>query len=239
MKALILAGGFARRLAPLTDYVAKPLLPLGSRLVIDWVVDAVEELGIDDIVVSTNSYYEKQFRYWARCRGSSIKLVIEPTHGEEEKFGAIAGMKYAMEHAGRDEYLVVGGDNVFDYSLLPLLNLYKKVKKPTMAVYDVGELEKAKRYGVVKIDEAGRVIKMQEKPERPESTLISTATYIFPEDIYSLLGEYLAEKNNPDSPGYFLAWLARNSEVYAHPFSGLWKDIGNIDEYRAMFVRYL
>ncbi len=239
MKALILAGGFARRLAPLTDYVSKPLLPMGDKLVIDWVVDAIAELGIQNIAVSTNKYYEKQFRYWARCRNEDIEMIIEPTMGEGEKFGAIAGIKYAMEHLGMDEYVIIGGDNVFDYSLKPLMNLYGRVRAPVMAVYDVGSLDKAKRYGVVKIDDENRVTKMQEKPQEPESTLISTATYIFPAEIYDLLGVYLGEKNNPDSPGYLLAWLSKRTEVYAQPFSGMWKDIGNIDEYRELFLKFI
>ncbi|NPA75936.1 MAG: nucleotidyltransferase family protein [Euryarchaeota archaeon] len=239
MKALVLAGGFARRLAPLTDYVAKPLLPLGEKLVIDWVMERVREIGIKDIAISTNKYYEKQFRYWANCKNYDINLIIEPTRGEEEKFGAIAGIKYAIDTLGQDEYLIIGGDNVFDFSLKPLIELYRKKHAPTMAVYDVGSYEKAKRYGVVKIDSQNRVIKMQEKPDAPESTLISTATYVFPKTIYTLLNDYLSEKNNPDSPGYFLAWLSTRVAVYAQPYTGLWKDIGNIEEYRELFLKYI
>jgi len=59
---------------------------------------------------------EKQFRYWSKCRGEKVELIVEPTQGEEEKFGAIAGIRYAMEQLGDEEYLVVAGDNLFDFS---------------------------------------------------------------------------------------------------------------------------
>ncbi len=238
MKAIVLAGGFARRLAPITDFIAKPLLPMGDKLVIDWVIDKIEETKIGDIIVSTNSYYEKQFLYWRRCRGENIKIVIEPTMSEEEKFGAIKGLKYVMDKEGDDEYLVVAGDNLFDFSLSDLINFYMKKRETVIAVYDVGDIEKAKRYGVVEVDEDNKVVRMEEKPDKPRSTLISTACYVFPKGTLKRINEYLSGENNPDSPGYFISWLAQKYGIYAYPFRGLWKDIGNIDEYRDAFNLY-
>jgi len=235
MKALILAGGFARRLAPITDFIAKPLLPVGDKPIIDWLLDKIKEAGIDDIIVSTNSYYEREFRYWMRCRNEDIELLIEPTRKEEEKFGAIAGIKYAMDKYGKDEYLVVAGDNFFDFSLKDFVEMYVRVKAPLVAVYDVGSLEKAKRYGVVSLEEGGKITKFVEKPEKPESTLIATACYAFPQSVYEFLDEYLQNKNNPDSPGYFISWLIDKTPVFGYPFKGTWLDIGNLDEYRRAF----
>ncbi len=235
MKAIVLAGGFARRLSPITDFVAKPLLPVGDRLIIDWIVDKIKDAGIDEIVVSTNSYYERQFRYWARCRGNDVKILIEPTRREEEKFGAIAGIKYAMDRYGEDEYLVVAGDNYFDFSIAEFLKFYREKSSPVIAVYDVGDLRKATRYGVVTVDSSNRVVRFVEKPENPESSLVATACYAFPKDVYGKLEEYLEDKNNPDSPGYFISWLISKMPVYAFSFSGVWLDIGNLDEYRRAF----
>ena len=235
MKVLILAGGFARRLAPITDFIAKPLLPVGDRLIIDWIVDNTKNADVDKIIVSTNSYYEKQFRYWIKCRNDDISLLIEPTRKEEEKFGAIKGMKYAMDKYGKDNYLIVAGDNYFDFSLYQFLKFYKEKKSPLVAVYDVRDKEKAKRYGVVSVNNEGRIIKFVEKPENPESTLIATACYAFPKEIYELLGEYLEDKNNPDSPGYFISWLISKLPVHAFSFKGTWLDIGTLDEYRRAF----
>ncbi len=238
MKALILAGGFARRLAPITDFIAKPLLPVGDKLIIDWIVDNIKKAGIKNIIVSTNSYYEREFRYWLKCRNENIKILIEPTMKEEEKFGAIKGMKYAMDNYGEDEYLIVAGDNFFDFSISYVLDLYKSKNAPVVAVYDVESKEKAKRYGIVSIDKMGKITKFVEKPENPESTLAATAFYIFPKEIKGLLEEYLNDKNNPDSPGYFISWLVDKMDVYAYPFNGTWLDIGNLDEYTRAFKMF-
>ncbi len=235
MKALILAGGFARRLAPITDFIAKPLLPVGDRLMIDWIVDKIRDAGIKEIIVSTNAYYEREFRYWLGCRDEDIDLLIEPTRSEEEKFGAIAGIKYAMDKYGIDEYLIVAGDNYFDLSLTKFLEFYREKHAPVIALYDVKDLSKATRYGVVSIDEGNKITKFVEKPSNPESTLVATACYAFPGYIFDKLKEYLNDKNNPDSPGYFVSWLVGRELVYGYVFDGIWLDIGNIDEYRRAF----
>ena len=233
-----MAGGFARRLAPITDFIAKPLLPVGDRLIIDWIIDRIRDAGIEDIIVSTNTYYEREFRYWMKCRKEKIELLIEPTMREEEKFGAIAGIRYAIENYGEGEYLVVAGDNFFDFSLEDFLSKYREKNNPMVAVYDVGDLQKASRYGVVSLDKNNRITKFTEKPERPESSLVATACYAFPKNIYRYLKEYIEDKNNPDSPGYFISWLVNKTTVYAYPFKGIWLDIGNIDEYRRAFSMF-
>ena len=66
MKALLLAAGYATRLRPLTDSIAKPLLPVGGRPMIDWIVDRLAEVGeIERIDVVTNSRYASEFERWA------------------------------------------------------------------------------------------------------------------------------------------------------------------------------
>ncbi len=242
MKGLILAGGYARRLAPITDFIAKPLLPVGGKPIIEWIVEKISNAGINEIIISTNSYYQSQFEYWIKCmkyKDIVPHLLIEPTTKEEEKFGAIKGIKYAMDKFGKDEYLVVAGDNFFDFSLKDLVNFYRVKKSPVIAVYDVGHKEKAKRYGVVSLDSESRVIEMEEKPKTPKTTWISTACYVFPPRIYEMLEAYLNDNNNPDSPGYFISWLSKKIPVYGLVFRGAWHDIGNIDEYRTVFSTYL
>jgi len=133
---------------------------------------------------------------------------------------------------------VIAGDNFFDFSLADFVEFFKRIYKPVIAIYDVGDLERAKRYGTVLLNSSGRVIKMIEKPENPETTLISTACYAFPRGIDSFMDEYLKGENNPDSPGYFISWLTQRYEVYGYIFHGTWMDIGNIDEYRQAFKMF-
>ena len=84
MDALILCGGFATRLEPITLFVPKPLLPVGDRPILDHIMDSIAALGIERIVLSTNKKFGGQFRYWAENRMASgfkakIEIVVEPT----------------------------------------------------------------------------------------------------------------------------------------------------------------
>ncbi|AFL95045.1 sugar-phosphate nucleotidyltransferase 2 [Thermococcus cleftensis] len=225
MKILIMAGGYATRLWPITKDNPKALLPVGNRVILDYILEKVEELGLETYI-STNRFFEAHFRPYAEERG--VELIVEDTLHEEEKLGTIGAMKKAVDELGLDDYLVIAGDNLFSFSLEDFLRAYDG--RTLIAVYDVGDLNLAKRYGVVVL-EGDRVISFEEKPAQPRSTLISTGVYVFPKAVMERIDEYLSNGNR-DSPGYFLQWLLERGEpIKAYRFSEYWYDIGSADSY--------
>lgn len=232
MRCVILAGGFARRLWPLTLDRPKALLDVGGRAILDHIVDRVECLqSVDEIIISTNAAFEPAFREWLSGRrfAKPTRLVVEPSRNENEKFGAIRGLEWLVKQCGIDsDCLVIAGDNLFDFELQDVLDFYKKVGGPVLAVYDVKDLEKAKRYGIVRLD-GTRITEFCEKPEKPPSTLASTGCYVFPKETLSAFGEYLAEDNPKDAPGHFIAWLSRRQAVHGWAWRGAWFDIGDFE----------
>ncbi len=225
MKILIMAGGYATRLWPITKDNPKALLPVGNRRIIDYILEKTEGLEFP-VYISTNRFFEGHFRDVAEEYG--IDLIVEDTLHEKEKLGTIGALKMALDEVGLDDYLVIAGDNLFSFSLREFLNSY--VGKTLIAVYDVGDLELAKRYGVVVL-EGERVISFQEKPAEPRSTLVSTGVYVFPKEVMGHIEEYLSNGNR-DSPGYFLQWLLeKGEEIMAYRFSEYWYDIGSADSY--------
>jgi len=224
MKVLIMAGGYATRLWPITKDHPKALLPVGDRRIIDHIMERVNELDFP-VYISTNRFFEPHFRPVAEEYG--VELIVEDTLHEEEKLGTIGAMKRAVEELGLDDYLVIAGDNLFSFSLRDFLGKYSG--ETLIAVYDVGDLELAKRYGVVAL-EGDRVVSFEEKPVKPRSTLISTGVYVFPERVMGLLDDYLSDGNR-DSPGYFLQWLLGREPIRAYRFSEYWYDIGSADSY--------
>ena len=225
MKVLIMAGGYATRLWPITKDNPKALLPVGNRVILDYILENVKELEIETYI-STNRFFEAHFRPYAEKHG--VGLIVEDTLHEEEKLGTIGAMKKAVEELGPDDYLVIAGDNLFSFGLRDFLRAYDG--RTLIAVYDVGDLELAKRYGVVVL-EGDRVISFEEKPAQPRSTLISTGVYVFPRAVMERIDEYLSNGNR-DSPGYFLQWLLERGEpIKAYRFSEYWYDIGSADSY--------
>jgi glucose-1-phosphate thymidylyltransferase len=233
MHAVVLAGGYATRLWPITRHRPKMLLPVGDRTVIDRILGALEaDDRIDDVYVSTNERFADDFR--EHVAGTDLRkprLSIEETTAEDEKFGVVGALAQLVDREGLagEDLLVIAGDNLISFDVADFLDFFESAGTPTLAAYDVGSRERAKSYGLVDI-EGHRVVDFQEKPDDPPSTLVSIACYAFPADAVRF-EQYLAEGNNPDEPGWFLQWLVARREVSAYTFDGAWFDIGTPDSY--------
>ncbi len=194
-------------------------------MILDYILEKTRELDMETYI-STNRFFEHHFRPYAERQG--VGLIVEDTLYEEEKLGTIGAINMAVEKLGLDDYLIIAGDNLFSFNLKDFLERYEG--KPLIAVYDVGDFELARRYGVVVL-EGDRIIDFQEKPAEPKSTLISTGVYAFPKEIMVRISEYLQDGNR-DSPGYFLQWLlSEGVEIHAYKFDEYWYDIGSADSY--------
>jgi glucose-1-phosphate thymidylyltransferase len=231
MKAIILAAGYATRLRPLTDTWAKELLPVGGRPIIDRIVDnlsAVDE--IDSVHVVTNSRKADWFHEWAE--GRDVIVDDDGTTSNEDRLGAIGDMQFVIDRAGLDDdLLVIAGDNLFEFSLPEFVSFWRgKGRASAVAVRDVGSLELAAQYGIVALDDDGRVTDFVEKPADPPSTLAATATYLFHREHAALIRSYLAGEHPADQPGRFVAWLQRHEPVYGWVFDSTWYDIGNHEQ---------
>ena len=222
MKALILAAGYATRLRPLTDSIAKPLLPVGGRPMVDWIVDRIAETSADEIHLVTNARFADDFERWAEDK--DVQVHNDGTTSNDDRLGAIGDIDFVGLD---DDLLAIASDNLFDYSLADYEEYWRAKGGSCIAVYDVGNLELAKKYGIVDVDEDDRVTSFVEKPEHPPTTLSATATYLYRREDAALVKTYLAEGNPPDQPGNYVAWLHKRAPVYAYRFSGEWYDIGD------------
>jgi glucose-1-phosphate thymidylyltransferase len=232
VKAIVLAAGYATRLRPLTNTIAKPLLPIAERPLIDWILDKVDEAGEADAVhVVTNARYAPDFERWA-ARRDGVRVHDDGTTSNDDRLGAIGDIAFTVEQAGiDDDLLVIAGDNLFDFSLADYVGFWRtKGVASSIAVHDVGDLELARQYGVAALDEDDRVVDLVEKPEAPRSTLAATAAYIVHREHVPLVERYLAEGNSPDQPGKLFVWLHRREPVYGYRFAGEWFDIGDRDQ---------
>jgi glucose-1-phosphate thymidylyltransferase len=229
LKALVLAAGYATRLRPLTDDRAKPLLPVAGRPIVDWIVDRIAEVGdVDEVHLVTNARFAPDFERWARSRGR-VRVHDDGTTSNETRLGAIGDIGFVADREQWDgeDLLVIAGDNLFDFSLPEYVDFWRAKDGSAIAVYDHPERELVREYSVVELDRDDRVVGFEEKPEQPESNLISIAAYIYHRSHVSLLRAYLADGHPPDQPGYFIAWLYSRAPVYGYRFSGEWLDIGD------------
>jgi glucose-1-phosphate thymidylyltransferase len=236
VKAIVLAAGYATRLRPLTDSVAKPLLPLAGRPMLDYLYDkiaVVEE--IDELHVVTNSRFAPDFHRWATERERPLPVVVQDdgTSSNEDRLGAIGDVRFVIERAGLagEDLLVVAGDNLFDFDLRDLVAFWRaKGDGSVIGVHDVGDLELMRQYSMAQLDVDDRVISLIEKPEQPSSTLAGIAVYVYRAEHVALVDDYLAEGNSPDQPGRFAVWLSSRVPLYGYRFPGDWLDIGDREQ---------
>lgn len=233
MKALILAAGYAVRLYPLTKQYPKPLLKVGNKAIIDYIIDKIECLDeIDEIIIVTNSKYSLVFEKWAANKKTAKKISIidDLTSTPEDKRGAIGDMDFSINTAKiNDDLLVIGGDNLFEGSLKSFLSFAKKIKNyPIIGIYDIKDLKQADKYGVIKLNKENKVIDFKEKPKVPKSSLVAMCLYYFPKSKLKLIKEYLdSKKSKSDATGFYIDWLSRNYSVYGFVFKEQWYDIGD------------
>lgn len=234
MDVIILAAGYATRLYPLTLEKAKPLLEIAGKPIIEWGLDTLANVpGLGTIYIVTNDKFANDFQAWAdryqhRQLQFKFKIINDGSKSDDDKLGAIGDINFVItrESLTKSDLLIVAGDNLFSESLADFVE-YAKKTEATVAVYDVGDLEKIKKYGNITIDSGGVITHFEEKPEKAQSTLAAVALYYYSREIIPLLTTYLAAGNNPDQPGRFVQWLYTRKPVKTFQIKGKWLDIGS------------
>jgi glucose-1-phosphate thymidylyltransferase len=234
MNVLILAAGYATRLYPLTLNKAKPLLVVGGKPIIEWLVDNLAGIpDLETIYVVTNNKFTADFQAWAqdyhkRHPEFKFKVVNDGSTSEDDKLGAIGDINFVVTHENlsQSSLLIAAGDNVFTSAVADFV-AYAKNTEVTVAVYDVGDTDSIKKYGNVAVDAEGIITRFEEKPQKPHGTLAAIALYYYSPAILSLLTTYLAAGNNADQPGRFVQWLYARKPVKTFQIKGQWLDIGS------------
>lgn len=237
MKVILLCAGYATRLYPLTENQPKPLLPVGGKPMLEYLLECLKPISsVDGIFLVTNDRFHSHFEKWAgtlRCPWK-VEVVNDGTRTPEERLGAIGDLVFVLQKFKiRDDLAVFAGDNLFGSPLEDFL-LFAGSHRPhaSLGVVDVGDRELARQYGIVRLDSDRRIAEFLEKPANPPSTLASTGAYWFPQEGIEFLDRYLREGHNADRPGDYITWLLKTDRVYAYPFTGQWFDIGSLDSYQ-------
>jgi glucose-1-phosphate thymidylyltransferase len=236
MITIVLAGGYAKRLWPLTLDKPKALLPITGKPMIDYVVEKVISLNppMSKIVLSTNLRFQTKFQAWLEAKKyRGIELVPDDSLREEEKPGAIRAIANIVNTTGEEDVLVLAGDNLFTDDLADFLRFFDEKRVSTIALYHARSLEEAGRGATVILDEVGRILEFVEKPLYPETTLVGACVYAFPAGIGKRFKQYLELRLPEDEPGRFIEWFHKQEPVYGYILRDYLWDIGTHEAYKA------
>ncbi len=242
MICVILGAGYGTRLRPLTLNFPKALIPVtpSGETILDFLFKKIKKLSrIDEVILVSNNFYYEKYIEFREKRNLDFEIINDGTNTEEERLGAIGDLSLAINKFNiNQDILVLGSDNYFDFSLDEFIS-FSKNKDIVIGLYDIKDLEKAKNFGVVKIDKENRIISLVEKPKNPQSTLITICIYYFSKKKLPLILDYskYSSLESKDAPGSFFSHICKSEVVYGFIFKGLWYDIGShhsLKELRAL-----
>jgi glucose-1-phosphate thymidylyltransferase len=240
MKCLILAAGYATRLYPLTENFPKPLLKVGDKTILDWLIDDIDTSDeVSEYVIISNSKFAHHFIAWAKTKTQKITVVDDGTSSNEERLGAVKDIQFAIDTLNIDEdMLVIAGDNVLDFSLTSFINYAKSKGSSCVMRYYEPELKKLIKSGVVTVDENDKVLNMTEKSPNPSTNWCTPPFYYYTKNDARFVKIGIEEGCGTDAPGSYIAWLCKKTEIYAMEMPGKRYDIGNLESYEAVKREY-
>lgn len=234
MDAIILAAGYATRLHPLTLDTPKPLLNVAGKPIIEHIIRKLEKISaINKIYIVTNSKFENHFKEWLKNfdARSPIEVVNDGSTSNDSRLGALGDVHYVVAAKNiENDFIVVAGDNLFELPLEEVAAFFRKTQSNVIVLHDVKDIELAKHYGIVEVDDRNVVINFEEKPLIPKSTLASTGIYLFPRKTIDLINKYISQGNNADKTGNFIEWLHKRDNVHSFVTEKKWFDIGNFEQ---------
>lgn len=236
MKCIILAAGYATRMYPLTKNFPKPLLEVGGKPILDWLVDDLSPV-IEQFVVVTNHKFAGHFTAWAEKK-QNVTVVDDGTDCNENRLGAVCDIQYAIEELGlSDDLLIIAGDNVLDFSLRTFVEYAEqKGTSCTMRYWEEDEA-KLRRAGVSEVD-GDKLISFEEKPTNPRSNWCTPPFYFYKQTDVGMIKRAIADGCGTDAPGSLVAWMCKHSRMHSMVMPGKRYDIGNMESYEAVRDSY-
>lgn len=237
MECIVLCAGFASRLYPLTRNRPKQLLPVGSGCVLDRIVNRLTEAGFLKATLVCNHKFIGAFEQWKARQDLTIEvdLIDNGVTSADHRRGSVGDLDLALSTLDvQDDFWVIHGDNVFTFSLRPVLNAFQH-RGNTLVTYDVQSNRRARRAGQVSCDAEGRITRIVEKPDHPKSTRVSIGIYGFRKEVRMHIRSYIAAGHATDRSGDLMAWLCDQIPLYAYPVAindGIWFDIGTPQDYQ-------
>ena len=224
MKALILAGGKGTRLRPITYSMAKQLVPVANKPVIEYGIEAIAAAGVKDfgiIVADTAKAIEE-------CVGDGSRFGIKVTYiPQPDPLGLAHAVSTAKDFLGDDDFIMYLGDNMIKSSLNDLVSEFKD--PAVAATILLTPVPNPSDFGVAELTD-GKVSRLQEKPKDPKSNLALVGVYLFRSTIHDHIARL-----KPSARGEYEITDAIQSlvdaglNVHSHIVDGWWKDTGTVE----------
>jgi len=192
MKGVILAGGLASRLRPLTLVTNKHLLPIYNKPMIYYPLETMARAGVKEVLLTSSPDHAGHFANLLKG-GEDFGLALYYAVQKNPKGGIAEAIGLAEEFAHGEPVLVILGDNIFKFDLVKSIAQFEKTKKGAK-IFGVHLNTKSGQYGVIEIDKNGKVLSVEEKPEHPKSDIAQIGVYMYDGKVFDYIRQLKPSK---------------------------------------------
>ncbi len=226
LKAVILAGGFATRLRPLSCARPKTLFPIVNKPLLEWIFQGLSDNGVNEAILAVNALTQFHIKQQhPRKHGLKLKFSIDPP---KTPLGTAGPIKKAEKLIGHDAPFIVLNGDIFAY--LNYKELFDThVKSGALATIALCKVDDPSRYGVAEMGKGNCIKRFIEKPPRDKapSNLINAGVYVLSPKVF----DYIPSGRPVSVEREVFPILAEEGKLFGHFVNGLWMDIGKPEEY--------
>lgn len=222
MKGIILAGGKATRLRPLTKITSKQLLPIYNKPMIYYPLETLIKAGIEDILIIIAPDYAGHF---LNLLGSGKEFGARFSYEvQDEPRGLADAFKIGENFIGDDNVTMILGDNIFDHDFTESINSFEKGGKVfAKKVHD------PERFGVVEFDQENKVVSIEEKPAVPKSEYAVVGIYIYDNNVVRYAKDLEPSERGEIEITDINNKYLQDGNLRVDIIDGIWEDAGTFD----------
>jgi glucose-1-phosphate thymidylyltransferase len=222
MKALVLSGGRGTRLRPFSHTMAKQLIPVGGKPVLQYVIENIRDIGVTDIGVIVGDRAAEI----SQAIGDGSRFGVRVSYiRQDEPLGLAHCVAIARPFLSDDDFVMYLGDNMLPEGIVAEAEEFA-AQRPNAQVL-VSKVADPRAFGVVEAGPDGRVHRLAEKPAHPRSDLAAVGVYFFTAAIHDAVAAIAASARGELEITDAIQWLLdHGADVRASRYQGYWKDTG-------------
>jgi mannose-1-phosphate guanylyltransferase len=225
MKALILVGGYGTRLRPLTLTVPKPIVDFANKPMIIHQIQALKDAGVTEVVLAIN-YQPKVMMDFLKEWEEKLHVKITCSQ-EDEPMGTAGPLGLArdiLDDGSGDPFFVLNSDVICEFPLKEMLAFHKE--RGAEGTLLVTKVEDPSKYGVVVMDEQGKVERFVEKPKTFVGDKINAGIYCLSPSVLARIEDRPTSIEKETFP-----LIAADGKLFAQELAGYWMDVGQPKDY--------